>query len=119
MKRILAAALLLPMLTGCATLERLDSVKSSAEKLLEDSLESAAMAPGDGSLLTVQEAERIALEHTGLTPGQVSRVKTSYDFEDGRHVYEVEFRQGSREHEVKIDASTGQVLAWDMELEDR
>ena len=36
MKRILAAALLLPMLTGCATLERLDSVKSSAEKLLED-----------------------------------------------------------------------------------
>lgn len=116
MKRILILALLLPMLTGCATLERLDSVKSSAEKLMEDSLESGAMSPVDGSLLTKQEAERIALEHAGLNLGQVSRVKTRYDFEDGRHVYEVEFRQGSREHELKLDAVTGQVLEWDVEV---
>lgn len=117
MKLILSLLLLLPLLAGCATLERLDSVKSSAEKLMEDSLESAALstAPTGSGLLTQEEAERIALEAAGLNRGQVSRMKTEYDFEDGRHTYEVEFHQGSREHHFAVDAVTGEVLSWEWE----
>ena len=117
MKRILPLLLLLPLLTGCATLERLDSVRSSAEKLIEDAVESAAVATGptDGSLLTRQEAERIVLEHSGLNRGQVSRMDTDYDFEDGRHTYEVEFHQGPWKYHYEIDAQTGEILSWDRE----
>ena len=117
MKRFLSLLLLLPLLTGCATLERLDSVRSSAEKLIEDAVESAAVATGptDGSLLTRQEAERIVLEHSGLNRGQVSRMDTDYDFEDGRHTYEVEFHQGPWKYHYEIDAQTGEILSWDRE----
>ena len=117
MKIILALVMLLPLLAGCATMERLDSVRSSAEKLIEDSLESAAMdtAPTDGSLLTREEAERIALEKAGVTRGQVSRLRTEYEWEDGRHKYEVEFRQGPLEYHFEIDAQTGEILSWERE----
>lgn len=113
MKRMLSVFLLLPLLTGCVTMERLDSIRSSAEKLMEDSVESAAVgtAPTDGSLLTGSEAERIALEDSGLNRGQVSRMDADYDFEEGRHIYEVEFRQGHWKYEYKIDARTGEVLS--------
>lgn len=118
MKRIIAMVLAVPLLTGCTTMERLDSLKSSAEKLMEDSLESAALAtePADGSLLTREEAEKIAMETAGVNLGQISRLRTEYDVENGRPVYEVEFRQGNRKHELTVDASTGQVLKWDMEV---
>jgi len=117
MKQILSLLLLLPLLTGCATLERLDSVRSSAEKLMEDSVESAAMgtAPTDGSLLTKTEAERIALENAGLNRGQISRLRTEYEWDDGHHRYEVDFRQGPWEHHYEIDARTGEILSRERE----
>ena len=115
MRQLFAVLLLVPLLTGCATLERLDSVRSSAEKLIEDSVESAAIAtaPTDSGLLTKTEAERIALEKAGLNRGQVSRMRTEYEFDDGRHLYEVEFHQGLREYHFEIDAQTGEVLSWE------
>lgn len=117
MKRFLPLLLLLPLLAGCATLERLDSVRSSAEKLIEDAVESAAIATGptDGSLLTRDEAERIALEHSGLNRGQVSRMQAKYELDDGRHKYEVEFHQGPWEYSYEIDAETGTIRSWDRE----
>lgn len=117
MKGILSVLLLLPLLTGCVTMERLDSVSSSAEKLLEDSVESGAMAtaPADGSLLTKVEAERIALEDAGVNRGQISRLKTRYEWEEGQHLYEVEFHQGPWEYQYEIDARTGQILSRERE----
>ena len=119
MKRILPVLLLLPMLTGCATLERLDEVRSSAEKLIEDSIESAAIAtsPTDGSLLTKAEAERIALAHAHLNRGQVSFLRTEYDWDDGRHRYEIECHQGPWEYHYEVDAESGEVLSWEKEKE--
>ena len=119
MKILLALFLLLPLMTGCATLERLDSIRSSAEKLIEENLDSAAMAtaPTDGSLLTREEAEALALAHAKLNRGQVSRVRTKYEWEDGRHTYEVEFHQGQWEYDYVLDAQTGEVLSWERETE--
>lgn len=121
MKRLIPLVLLLPLLTGCATMERLESVRSSAEKLIEDSVESAAISTGptDGSLLTREEAERIALEDAQLNRGQISRLRAQYQWEDGRHVYEVEFRQGPWEYHYEIDAQTGEILERDREKEGR
>ena len=120
MKRILPILLLLPLLTGCATMERLDSIRSSAEKLIEDSVESAVMdnAPTDGSLLTKKEAERIVLDHGELNQGQISRLRTKYEWDDGRHIYEIEFHQGPWEYHYEIDAQTGQIISWEKEKEE-
>ena len=120
MKRFLPLfLLLLPMLAGCATMERLEAVRSSAEKLIEDSVESVAIAtaPNDKSLLTKAEAERIALAHAELDRGQISRLRTEYEWDDGRHVYEVEFHQGPWEYHYEIDAETGKVLSQEKEKE--
>jgi len=117
MKRIFPIVLLLPLLAGCVTMERLEDVRSSAEKLIEDSVESGAMAtaPADGSLLTKQEAETLALDHAQLNRGQISRLRTRYQWEDGRHLYEIEFRQGPWEYHCELDAETGEILEWERE----
>lgn len=100
------------LLTGCTTMERLDSIQSQAEKLIQPGLEQAALAtearvPGR---LTRQEAQDIALAHAKLTRGQVSRMETEYDPETSRPHYEVEFHQGQREYHYEIDARTGEIL---------
>lgn len=112
--RILASLLLLlPLLAGCVSLERLDSIKSTGEKLMD----STVMATGlpDGSLLTKKEAEDIALSRAGLTRQQVTQLHTEYDPENGRHTWEVEFRRGSREYSARIDAENGEILDWEEE----
>lgn len=111
MRKLAPLLLLLPLLTACATMERLDSIKSVGEKLM-DSTVMATKVP-DGSLLTAKEAEDIALNRAGLTRQQVMRLRTEYDLEDGKHTYEVEFRQGFWEYKARIDAETGEVLEWE------
>ena len=113
MKRIIAVCFLLPLLAGCATMERLNSVRSTGEKLM-DSTVMATKLP-DNSLLTQKEAEDIALNRAGLTRQQVMRLQTEYDLENGRHTYEVEFRQGFWEYTARIDAETGEILEWERE----
>ncbi len=117
MKKLLPVFLLLPLLTGCFTTERLDSVKSSGEKLINDAVESAALATTlpEGSLLTKEEAEEIALKHSGLSRDQVTGLRTRYELDDGIHTYEVELRQGSWEYSYEINAETGQILSWERE----
>ena len=72
MKRsVFILPVLLLLLTGCTTMERLDSIKTSAEKLMEEAVDSAAMNTEhpDGSLLTKAEVEQIVLDHSGLNRG--------------------------------------------------
>ena len=113
MKEILISAVLAVLtFSGCATMERLDSVRSTGEKLMGPDPGSAAMAtmetvPG---MLTPEEARDIALKAAGLTLGQISRLQVEYDPEDGQPRYEVEFHQGPWEYHYEIDARTGEVL---------
>jgi uncharacterized membrane protein YkoI len=113
MRKLASLLIVLPLLTGCATMERLESVRSVGEKLM-DSTVMATTLP-EGSLLTKKEAEDIALERAGLTRQQVSLLQSEYDFEEGRHTWEVEFRQGFREYSARIDAETGEILEWERE----
>lgn len=118
MKEILIYAVL-AMLTfsGCATLERLESVRSTGEKLIGPAPDSAVIAtvetlPG---ILTPEEVRDIALKAAGLTLGQISRLQVEYDPEDGQPRYEVEFHQGPWEYHYEIDARTGTVLEQERE----
>ena len=62
-------------------------------------------------------AKEIALNHAGLTAGQVTFLQLKLDWENGRQVYEVEFYSGNKEYDYEIDASTGSIVGYDYDIE--
>ncbi len=77
----------------------------------------ASNAGGTGAAVSEARAQAIALEAAGLTQSQVDYFSIHLDRDDGRTVYEIEFRQGRMEYECEIDAATGAILEWDAEYD--
>ncbi len=74
---------------------------------------------GDGvSFIGEAAAWRIALERAGLTESQISGREIELDCDNGAYCYELEFRAGKYEYEVKINAVTGAVMRFERELDD-
>ena len=72
-----------------------------------------------GTAITAQQAQEIALNHTGLTADQVTLLRCTLDREDGRQVYDVEFYNSASyiEYDYEIDASSGDILSYDFDVE--
>lgn len=68
--------------------------------------------------ITAEEAKTAALQHAGLTEGQVSRLKVTKDYDDGVVKYEVEFEKGYTEYEYEINAETGKILKAEKDIDD-
>ena len=68
--------------------------------------------------LTEDQALAIALEHAGLTEEQVSYLNAHLDRDDGRWVYEIEFREGRIEYEYAVRASDGKIVDYDKDWDD-
>ncbi len=74
---------------------------------------------GTGSTdIGAQAAKAAALKHAGLSEGQVQQLQVEWDNENGRAVYEVEFKSGGMEYDYVIDAATGAVLDHETERDD-
>ena len=58
-------------------------------------------------MMLPQAAQTAALNHAGVQAGTVSEMKCERDQDDGRTIYEVEFRAGRMEYEYEVDAATG------------
>ena len=68
--------------------------------------------------LTAEGAKEIALDHAGLSAGQVTFIRAELDRDDGRLVYDVEFYTADyKEYDYEIDASTGAVISYDYDAE--
>ena len=65
-----------------------------------------------------EAAIEAALNHAGLTEGEVNRIRCEKDYDDGREIYDVEFHKGNYEYNYDIDASTFRVLDWDRDYDD-
>ena len=128
---LLLAALAIALFTGCsvnaAQLDAAEEVIENRLDLAEDALESrigasgakpAAPAATEASLLTKEEAEKIALEHAGFTAEQVQGLRTELDYERGMPEYDVDFHVDRFEYDYEIDAKTGKILDWDKDLDD-
>ena len=63
-------------------------------------------------------AKSAALTHAGVSESQAYDMDVELDDEDGRWVYEVEFKADGMEYEYVIDAYTSAVLEYDMEQDD-
>ena len=62
-----------------------------------------------------EAAKTAALSHAGLNASQVTALEIDYDWEDGRMVYEIEFRTASQEYECEVDALTGEIIKYETE----
>ena len=68
------------------------------------------------SYIGTEKAKAIALEDAGLTEAAFDKAKIGH--ENGRSVYEVEFKANGKEYEYDIDASTGTILEREVENDD-
>ena len=64
------------------------------------------------------KAKSIALNHAGLSENQAYDMDIGLDDEDGKLVYEIEFKSGNMEYDYEINAATGAILKHESELED-
>ena len=89
---------------------------SSASKTTSASKSSGTKtSTSSGSYIGVDKAKSIALKHAGKSASSVSFTKAKLDKEDGKVVYEIEFRSGRTEYEYDIDAYSGKILEYDID----
>ena len=67
----------------------------------------------DAALVGLDAAKSAALTHAGCSADEVVFTKAELDYDNGRAVYDIEFRKGWAEYEYKIDAAAGNVLEYD------
>lgn len=68
--------------------------------------------------ISLEQAKGIALNHAGLSANQVQFKKARLTKDDGRDVFEIEFRANHVEYDYEIDALSGKILDFDQERED-
>ena len=64
------------------------------------------------------KAKSIALNHAGVSENQAYDMDIELDDEDGKLVYEIEFKSGNMEYDYEINAATGAILKHESELDD-
>lgn len=68
--------------------------------------------------ITAEQARQKALSHAGLSASDVNFRNNKLDYDDGLLVYEIEFIKGMQEYDYEINAVTGEVVAYDVDLKD-
>lgn len=63
--------------------------------------------------ISKEDARRIAVERAGVSDADVKFFNIDTDFENGRAVYDVEFRVGKTEYSFEIDCSSGDILEYE------
>ena len=61
----------------------------------------------------MEEAKKVALDKAGLKEKDVVFEEARLDKDDGRQVYDIEFRQGRIEYSFEIDAADGTIIEWE------
>ena len=71
-----------------------------------------------GEYIGYESALAAALSHAGLDSSQVSGTEVEMDCENGVIVYEVEFKYSGQDYEYEINASTGEIMVSDVDVDD-
>lgn len=64
------------------------------------------------------KAKSVALNHAGVSESKAYDMEIELDDEDGRLIYEVEFKFGGMEYSYEINAATGAILKHEAEIDD-
>ena len=79
--------------------------------------QATAQAANTSSYIGESRALQIALQHAGVNASDTLFSYAKLDYDDGRYEYDVEFYAGNREYDYEIDAVTGNILAYDYDME--
>jgi uncharacterized membrane protein YkoI len=121
MKKLLFAVLIISLLaisiTGCTSTE--NGTSDTADEAASPANPAPSLADETTGMdaITMEEAKEIALAHAGYTEADVTFVKEELDTDNGRQEYEIEFYSGNTEYDYEIDASTGDILSYDSDVE--
>lgn len=93
--------------------QKLQAVLNAADGTLISSTDNYLGTPTtkEGTSVTLEEAKQIALDHVG--GGRITKARQ--DFDDGRLEYEIEIRYNGLEYEIDIDATTGNIVKYDID----
>ena len=75
-------------------------------------------ASSGSDYIGLEKAKSIALQKAGVSASSVRWEKARLDYDDGRAVYELEFRSGSTEYDCEVHAVSGKILDYDAERDD-
>lgn len=94
-------------------------IDAETGRIISAEKETKNEAAGGGEVkLTGSQAVAKALEHAGLKASQVKELECELDYEDGKPVYEIEFKYGDTEYEYEISAYDGSVVSSKTEKDD-
>lgn len=65
--------------------------------------------------ISLDEAKNIVLTKAGLAAEDVTFTKTKLDRDDGIVKYELDFRTADTEYETEVDATTGNIIEWELD----
>lgn len=80
-----------------------------------DKTASASGNEADSNKISLEEAKKIALDKAGLSESKVTYKETSFEYDDGIAVYQIEFISGTLEYETEINATTGAIVEYEVE----
>jgi len=98
-QKIFALLCTLLLLTACSANKKGASSASNAQE----------------ALITEAQAQEAALKHAGFLSDEVTGLRVSYDIDDGRKEYDVEFFADDTEYDCTVDAVTGDIVSFDAE----
>ena len=67
--------------------------------------------------ITEEIAKEIALNHANLSKNDVTFIRSNIDYDDGFTAYDVEFYSNNQEYDYKIDANSGDIIEYDLDVE--
>ncbi len=65
--------------------------------------------------ITLDEAKELVLKKAGLDKADVVFTKAKLDYDDGRLVYEIDFKTDETRYDAEVDATNGEIIQWEVE----
>lgn len=97
-----------------------DTLVSNAQNPTSNEMpETSTTEPTKQTYISENEAKTIAYNHASVLESEVTFVKVDFDYEKGVAEYEVDFYVGTTEYDYDINAVTGEVIAYGIDLKNQ
>lgn len=107
---------LLLVMTGCNTEKNTAKPEPDATSAVKAT--QATVQTDTSNFIGETKAQEIALEKAGITSDDVIFDRIELERDNGVWVYEVEFRKDRTEYEAEINADDGEILLWEVDVDD-
>lgn len=87
-------------------------IRKSSGRILEKSIDYKYKRNTSKKKVGKAAAQKAAAKAAGVKTSVVKKGKCKYEYDDGKGVYEVEFRNGKYKYDIEILAPTGKVIEY-------